>query len=77
MLGFLHSLYTSLSQLHLNGLVPDITPAIFDLPPLPGASKAGDRMYRESANLLLKTPSGKVRNLPFMDWVDLIEPAVS
>ena len=31
----------------------------------------------ESANLLLKTPSGKVRSLPFMDWVDLIEPAVS
>jgi hypothetical protein len=52
LLGFLHSLYMSLWQLHINGIAPDITPATFDLPPVPGASKAGERMYRESADLL-------------------------
>jgi hypothetical protein len=35
-----------------NGIAPDITPATFDLPPVPGASKAGERMHRESADLL-------------------------
>jgi hypothetical protein len=52
LLGFLHSLYMSLWQLHINGIAPDITPATFDLPPVPGTSKAGERMYRESADLL-------------------------
>jgi hypothetical protein len=52
LLGFLHSLYMSLWQLHINGIAPDITPATFDLPPVPGGSKAGERMYRESGDLL-------------------------
>jgi len=52
LLGFLHSLYTSLWQLHSNGVAPNITPATFDLPPVPGRAKAGERMYRESADLL-------------------------
>lgn len=52
LLGFLHSLYMSLWQLHINGIAPNITPAIFDLPPVPGGSKPGERMYRESADLL-------------------------
>jgi hypothetical protein len=52
LLGFLHSLYMSLWQLHINGIAPDLTPATFDLPPVPGGSKAGERMYRESADLL-------------------------
>jgi hypothetical protein len=52
LLGFLHSLYMSLSRLYINGIAPDITPATFDLPPAPGGSKAGERMYRESADLL-------------------------
>jgi hypothetical protein len=52
MLGFLHALYMSLFQLHLNGIRPDITPVMFDLPPAPGESKAAERMYREGAALL-------------------------
>ena len=52
LLGFLHSLYTSLWQLQINGTAPDMTPARFDLPPVPGGEKAGERMYRESADLL-------------------------
>jgi AbiU2 len=52
LLGFLHSLYTSLCQLHINGVAPVIAPATFGLPPLPGGSKAGERMYRESGDLL-------------------------
>jgi HEPN superfamily AbiU2-like protein len=52
LLGFLHSLYMSLWQLHINGIAPNLTPATFDLPPKPGGSKAGELMYRESADLL-------------------------
>jgi len=52
LLGFLHSLYMSLWRLHINGIAPDITPATFDLPPVPGGSKAGELMYREGADLL-------------------------
>lgn len=52
LLGFLHSLYMSLWQLHINGRAPNITPATFDLPPVPGGTKAGELMYRESADLL-------------------------
>jgi hypothetical protein len=52
LLGFLHSLHMALWQLHTNGIAPDIAPATFDLPPLPIGSKAGERMYRESADLL-------------------------
>jgi len=39
LLGFLHALYQSLSQLHMNGIKPDITPVKFDLPPAPGGGK--------------------------------------
>lgn len=52
LLGFLQSLYTSLWQLQNNGIAPDITPATFDLTRVAGESKAGERMYRESADLL-------------------------
>ena len=52
LLGFLHSLYMSLWQLHINGIAPNLTPATFNLPPVPGGSRAGERMYRESADLL-------------------------
>jgi hypothetical protein len=52
LLGFLHSLYAWLSQLHIKGIAPDISPATFDLPPVPRGSKADERMYRESADLL-------------------------
>jgi hypothetical protein len=52
LLGFLHSLYTSLDQLYLNGIAPDLTPATFALPPERGTSIAGENIYRESANLL-------------------------
>jgi hypothetical protein len=52
LLGFLHALYQSLSQLHMNGIAPDITPVKFDLPPSPGAGKPGERIFRESGDLL-------------------------
>ena len=52
LLGFLHSLHMSLWQLHINGVAPYIMPATFNLPPVPGGSKAGDLMFRESADLL-------------------------
>jgi hypothetical protein len=50
--GFLHALYQSLSQLHINGITPNITPVKFDLPPSPGGGKAGERIFRESGDLL-------------------------
>jgi hypothetical protein len=52
MLGFLHALYTSLDQLYLNGIAPDLTPVTFALPPTLGNSSSGERIYRESAHLL-------------------------
>lgn len=52
LLGFLHSLYMSLWQLHINGIPPDITPATFNLPPVLGGSKPGERIYRESSDVL-------------------------
>lgn len=56
LLGFLHSLYTSLWQLHINGRKPDLTPAQFVMPPAAGlhsnSLKGGERVYRESADLL-------------------------
>lgn len=56
MLGFLHALYKSLYQLHANGLVPDLSPVVFAMPPVayPGASPttAAEIMYREAGDLL-------------------------
>jgi hypothetical protein len=56
LLGFLHSLYTSLWQLHINGREPDLAPAQFVMPPATGlhsnSLKVGERVYRESADLL-------------------------
>jgi hypothetical protein len=56
MLGFLHSLYMSLFQLHSNGLKPDLTPTTFSMPPTayPGSqqSSAAEHMYREAGDLL-------------------------
>jgi hypothetical protein len=52
LLGFLHALYQSLSQLHMNGITPNITPVKFDLPPSPGGGKPGERIFRESGDLL-------------------------
>jgi len=56
LLGFLHSLYISLWQLHINGREPDLTPAKFLMPPASGlhsnSLKEGERVYRESADLL-------------------------
>jgi hypothetical protein len=56
LLGFLHSLYISLWQLHINGRVPDLAPVRFFMPPATGlhsnSLKEGERVYRESADLL-------------------------
>jgi hypothetical protein len=52
LLGFLHALYQSLSQLHMNGIAPDIAPVKFDVPPSPGGGKPGERIFCESGNLL-------------------------
>jgi HEPN superfamily AbiU2-like protein len=52
LLGFLHALHQSLYQLHMNGIKPDITPVKFDLPPAPGGGKPGERIFRESGDLL-------------------------
>jgi hypothetical protein len=52
MLGFLHSLYTSLNQLYINGIAPDLAPASFSLPPVLGTSSPGELIYRESAHML-------------------------
>jgi hypothetical protein len=52
MLGFLHALHQSLQQLHANGLVPNLTPATFEVPPTPGGSKGGEILYREAGNVL-------------------------
>jgi hypothetical protein len=52
LLGFLHALYQSLSQLHLNGIAPGVTPVKFGLPPSPGGGKPGERIFRESGELL-------------------------
>jgi AbiU2 len=52
LLGFLHALHNSLDQLYRNGLVPDLTPATFDLPPTPSRSKSAEILYRESGNVL-------------------------
>jgi hypothetical protein len=57
-LGFLHSLYRSLFQLHSNGLVPDLTPTGFGMPPVTlgsGPSTAAEHMYREAGDLLYGT----------------------
>jgi len=57
-LGFLNALYRSLSQLHANGLVPDLTPTVFDMPPVTlgsGAWTAAAHMYREAGDLLYGT----------------------
>ncbi|VIO69480.1 hypothetical protein [Bradyrhizobium ivorense] len=51
LLGFLHALYQSLSQLHINGITPNITPVKFDFPPSPGGGKGGERIFRESGDL--------------------------
>jgi hypothetical protein len=52
MLGFLHALHQSLQQLHANGLVPNLTPATFEVPPTPGGSKGAEILYREAGNVL-------------------------
>ena len=56
LLGFLHSLYISLWQLHINGREPDLAPVRFVMPPASGlhsnSLKEGERVYRESADLL-------------------------
>ncbi|QIP02990.1 hypothetical protein [Bradyrhizobium symbiodeficiens] len=52
LLGFLHAMHNSLDQLYRNGLVPDLTPSTFDLPPTPSRSKSAEIMYRESGNVL-------------------------
>jgi hypothetical protein len=36
----------------MNGIKPDITPVKFDLPPAPGGGKPGERIFRESGDLL-------------------------
>ena len=46
------ALHNSLDQLYRNGLVPDLTPATFDLPPTPSRSKSAEILYRESGNVL-------------------------
>ncbi|MBR0946460.1 MULTISPECIES: hypothetical protein [Bradyrhizobium] len=52
LLGFLHALHQSLSQLHMNGIKPDITPVRFNLTPTPGGGKPGELIFRESGDVL-------------------------
>ncbi|MFQ3452009.1 hypothetical protein PMN64_01580 [Bradyrhizobium sp. UFLA01-814] len=48
LLGFLHTLHNALYQLYLNGLVPNLTPATFNLPQI----EVGRSDVSESGNVL-------------------------
>jgi hypothetical protein len=56
MFGFMHALHAALWELYFNGRKPDLTPTTFVLPPVApyfdGSLKAGERVYRDSMNVL-------------------------
>ncbi|WFU40361.1 hypothetical protein QA640_40350 [Bradyrhizobium sp. CB82] len=63
LLGFLDALYQSLSQLHMNGIKPNVTPVKFELPPTPGSGKPGERIFRESGDVLYGMIDPRLRSI--------------
>jgi hypothetical protein len=51
LLGFLHALHQLLSQLHMNGIMPNIAPVKFDLPPSPSGGRPGERILTSTIPL--------------------------